>query len=185
MKSQKAWIIKSANINFRRIKEKDLEILRDWRNSKGIREFNRQFTILNMVDQSNWYKQINKKNSDRVMFMITDKMKRPIGICGLIHLNLEDRCADVAIIIGEQKLHGKGIGSKALYKLIKYGFERLNLHRIGAEIFEYNTISIKLFEKLFFKHEATQRDSLWRNGRWWNVHIYSCLRGDYKQDSRR
>ena len=32
--------------------------------------------------------------------------------------------------------------------LIDYGFFKMKLHRIGADIFEYNKISVKLFEKL-------------------------------------
>ena len=114
------------------------------------------------------------------MFMITNKMRKPIGVCGLIHLNKIDHCADVAIIIGEQNVHGKGIGSEVLYMLTKYGFDQLGLHRIGAEIFSYNTISMHLFKKLSFKHEATLRESLWRYGKWCDVSVFSLLKNEQK-----
>lgn len=171
-------IIKGIHVDFRQIKKEDLATLRDWRNSKGIREYNTQFILLNMLNQKRWFKQIKNKNSDRVMFMVTDKKKKPIGVCGLIHLNRIDRCADVAIIIGEQNIHGKGIGSEVLRMLTKYGFDHLGLHRISAEIFEYNTISIQLFKKLSFRHEITLRESLWRYGKWWDVYVFSLLKND-------
>jgi RimJ/RimL family protein N-acetyltransferase len=170
---------KSGRVIFREITKNDLKILRDWRNSTGILEYNSQFTLLNMIDQKKWFEQINKKNSDRIMFMVINKKKEAIGVCGLIHLNIKDRNADIAIIIGKKKLHGLGLGSEILEMLLKYGFHKRKLHRIGAEIFEYNKVSIKLFKKLNFKREVILRNSLWRSGKWWNVYIFSLLRNEY------
>ena len=109
------------------------------------------------------------------MFMILDNLRKPIGICGLIHIDKKNRNADVAIILGDTKLHGQGYGTESLKLLVKYGFEKLKLHRIGAEIIEYNKISIKLFEKLNFEYEALMKENLWRNGKWWNTTVYSIL----------
>lgn len=167
-------------MNLRKVKKKDLATIRDWRNSEGIREFNTQYIYLNMENQTNWFNSI-QKNSDRIMFIITNKKKKPIGICGLIHLDKKNHNADVAIIIGNKTLHGKGYGFESLSLLVKFGFEQLNLHRIEAEIFEYNHKSKMLFKKLNFKYEVTLKESLWRNGKWWNIHLYSLLLNDYKK----
>lgn len=165
-------------VTFRRVAKKDLKIIRDWRNSEEIRRFNTQFTLLNMKDQEKWFDEISQPNTKRCMFMIIYKRK-PIGICGLIHYNAKNRCADVAIIIGETKMQDKGLGVKSLKILIEHGFKKLRLHRIGAEIFEYNLKSLKLFENLNFKREATLRECLWRDGKWWNVYLYSIIRTNY------
>lgn len=178
MSIRKSKII-GTNIDFRRITDYDLKILAKWRNTNGIREYNNQFILLNMIQQKDWLYRINSEDSDRDMFMITDKKDTPIGVCGLIHINKKDKSADVAIIIGKQQLHHKGLGSETLQMLIEYGFKRLNLHRIGAEIFSYNKISIRLFERLSFRCEATLRHALWRNHRWWNIHIFSLLKHEY------
>ena len=173
-------IIIGATINFRKVTDADLKILASWRNTKGIREYNNQFMLLNMVQQKEWFKQINAKDSDRIMFMVTNKKNKPIGVCGLIHIDKINRNADVAIILGEQKLHGRGLGSEILSMLIDYGFNQLKLHRIGAEIFSYNNVSIKLFEKLAFKREVTLHEALWRNGKWWNIYVFSLLKHEQK-----
>lgn len=166
--------INYMQIALRQVIKKDLKIIRDWRNVDEIKHFSGQFTLLNMKDQEKWFAEINKTNSKRIMFMIMYK-KIPIGVCGLIHYDAKNKCADVAIIIGETKMQGKRFGTKSLQILIDYGFKKLRLHRIGAEIFEYNTRSLRLFKSLNFKHEATLREVLWRDGRWWNVHIYSLM----------
>jgi RimJ/RimL family protein N-acetyltransferase len=181
MKQKSSKIIMKGNrANFRPVTINDLKIIKNWRNSQGIREYNSQFTLLNMSNQIKWFEQINNKNSDREMFLVTDKQGKPMGICGMIHIDKKNRSGSIAIILGEQKIHGKGIGTEILKMLINYGFMKLKLHRIEAEIFSFNEISIRLFTKLSFKHDATKRDSLWRNNKWWNIHIFSLLKKDYE-----
>lgn len=163
------------SIKLKSVETSDLKLIRDWRNSSGTREFNTQFTLLNMKNQKVWFNDISNNKSSRKMFMILDECKKPIGICGLINIDIENRSAEVSIILGEIKYRGKHLGSESLEALISYGFKKLKLHRIGAEIFEYNKTSVKLFERLNFKFEATLRERLWRDGRWWNVYLYSIL----------
>jgi len=166
-------------LKLRKVLDEDLKIIRDWRNSPRIWDFNTQYILLNMIHQNEWYRSISKKNSDRIMFMIEAKQRKLIGICGLIHIDSKNKNAGVAILIGEQKIHGKGYGGEALKLLLEYGFRKLKFHRISAEIFEYNSISVKLFKKLNFKYESTQKQSIWRRGRWWNVYLYSVLESEF------
>jgi len=67
MELHESGMMKGKRVNFRKIKQDDLRILRDWRNSTEIREYNSQFTLLNMVDQTKWFEQINKKNSKSML----------------------------------------------------------------------------------------------------------------------
>jgi RimJ/RimL family protein N-acetyltransferase len=159
----------------RKIIKSDLTLLREWRNSKQFFEFSGQFKLLNMEDQKKWFQQLSKENPDKIMFAIINKNKKIIGTCGLTNIDYKNRSANTAIMIGDATIHGKGYGTESLRMLVEYGFKKMNLHRIEAEIFEFNTVSIKLFEKLNFKYEATLKESLWRHGRWWNTHVYAIF----------
>ncbi len=161
------------SIKLKKINSSYLEKIKNWRNLESIRNFNYQYTLLNMKNQHEWHSSLTTSH-DKKMFIVT-KNSIPIGICGLIHIDKENKNADVSIILGECNLHGKGIGSIILEKLVEYGFKKLKLHRIGAEIFEFNKISVYLFEGLSFKKEATLRQSLWRNNKWWNIYVYSVI----------
>ena len=164
----------SKKLELKKISKHDLEIIVKWRNNPKIMKYNRQFFLLNMKYQLKWFNELSKKDSAQRMFVFRYD-GNIVGVGGLIHLDKKNRNAEVSIILGETKLHHRGIGTKALQLLINYGFQKLKLHRIEAEIFEYNKISVKLFEKLNFKCEAILKDSLWRNGRWWNVYIFSII----------
>ena len=161
-------------LELKKIKRKDLETVVKWRNNSEIMKYTTQFFLLNMEHQNNWFNDISKKDTDRVMFVFTYG-KDIIGVGGLIHLDKQNKNADTAIMLGETKMHGKGLGTEALQLLVNYGFKKMKLHRISAEIFEYNKISLKLFEKLNFKREALLRDGLWKYGRWWDIYTYSIL----------
>lgn len=178
LKSKKIAVY-GKHVNFYTITKNDLRTLQRWRNSNDIFAYNTQYVLLNMIDQENWYGQTMQKNSDRVMFMVTNKLGKPIGVCGLIHVDLKDKTASIAIIIGEKKFHNKGFGTEALQILIGYGFNKLKLHRLEAEVFEYNETSIKLFKKMNFTQEIVSRDSLWRRGKWWNIFLFSILQNEH------
>ncbi len=72
----------------------------------------------------------------------------------------------------------QGIISEAINKVIKYGFNKLHIHRIEAEVVPDNIASIKVLEKNAFTKEGTLRDK----GFWKNEHhtliLYSKLRTD-------
>jgi len=162
-------------IKLRSVRKNDLELIRNWRNDPYIFQFNKQHNLLNMKNQQNWFKTINIKSSDKKMFII-EKDLIPIGICGFVNINNIIHSGDIAIIIGNTKLQKKGFGSVVLKKLIEYGFKNLKLNKIGAEIFEFNLISKKFFEKFNFQHEVTYREVLWRNNRYWDIYNYSLLK---------
>ena len=70
----------------------------------------------------------------------------------------------------------KGIMYEALDAIIKFGFEKMNLHRIEADVNPGNIPSIKLLEKLNFKQEAYYKENIFFNGKFCDSAIYSLLR---------
>lgn len=177
--NSKNVVLFGKRINFNKITKNDLKTLQRWRNSSEVWPYNTQYILLNMINQKQWYEQNIQKNSNRIMFMVTNKVGESIGICGLIHMNAKDKSASIAIIIGEKKYHNKGFGIEILQLLINYGFAKIKLHRIEAEIIAYNQISVNLFKKMNFKQEVIMRDSLWRQGKWCDVYTFSLLQNEY------
>lgn len=173
--NSKNIVLFGKRVNFNKITKNDLKTLQRWRNSSEVWQYNTQYILLNMINQKQWYDQNIQKNSDRIMFMVTNKIGESIGVCGLIHMNPKDKNASVAIMIGEKKYHNKGLGIEILQLLVNYGFTKIKLHRIEAKIFAYNQISVHLFKKMNFKQEVIMRDSLWRQGKWWDVYTFSLI----------
>lgn len=109
---------------------------------------------------------IHKKDTDQI-----------IG-CGMIaHIDSYNKRCDLGISLGwNQDNWGKGYASEALQSVIQFCFTELGLNRIGAEIYEFNTRSIRLFERNGFQREGVKRQFIFKDGRFKDEYIYSLLR---------
>ncbi len=168
-----------SKIKLKRVTKLDLKLLIEWRNSKNIFPYNTQYFLLNSKMQMDWFNKIQNDSSKKMFMIFYGKLK--IGICGLIDIDNENKNAKIAIIIGKESLHGMGIGTIVISHLLKYGFEKLELHRINSEVIEFNKNSIHLFEKSQFKLDAIYRDAIWRNNRWWNMKSMSIFAEDFNK----
>jgi RimJ/RimL family protein N-acetyltransferase len=102
-----------------------------------------------------------------------------IGVAYAARINMHHRHALVGITIGDRDYWGRGYGRESLRLLMDYCFDALNLHRICAETFEYNTAWRELVEGMGFRKEGTAREYLCREGSFWNKHNYALLRREY------
>ncbi len=82
--------------------------------------------------------------------------------------------------IGDRRLWRKGFGTEVLNMLLEYGFNELNLYRLGAEIAEYNLGAKRLFQKAGFFQEVCRRKALSRDRRRWDILLYGLLRRDWE-----
>lgn len=70
---------------------------------------------------------------------------------------------------------GNGYMQEAMTVLLDFGFRKLNLHSIEANINPDNENSRKLLLKLGFKKEAYFRENYYFNGKYLDSEIYSLL----------
>jgi hypothetical protein len=155
----------------------DLPMLKKWRNQKHVRATTREFRLLNMINQKDWFESLFKENPPKnIMFGIASKSGGLLGVCGLTYVDWKNRHAEMSIFFAKSGWQKTKEAAETISMLLNYGFAELNLHRIWAEIFETAPDNIKLFEKMKFKKEGTLRDKLWRDGAWYNSFIYSTVR---------
>ena len=61
-----------------------------------------------------------------------------------------------------------------------FGFNQLNLNRIGLEVYEYNERACRCYEKVGFRKEGRQRDGRFWDGRYWDVLQYGLLANEWR-----
>lgn len=103
-----------------------------------------------------------------------------IGVAYATQISLHSRHAKVGITIGDRDYWGRGYGRASFEVLLSYCFDRLDLHRVSAETFEYHTAWRDLVEGMGFEKEGTARDYLRRDGRYWNKDFYALLEREYR-----
>jgi RimJ/RimL family protein N-acetyltransferase len=66
----------------------------------------------------------------------------------------------------------QGYGPEAIKWTVKFAFKKAGLHRVGLEVYEYNTKALKVYGDLGFVNEGRARDALWYDGKWWIKFIW-------------
>jgi RimJ/RimL family protein N-acetyltransferase len=104
-----------------------------------------------------------------------------IGVAYVARISQHHHHALVGVTIGEQDYWGYGYGRESLRLLLRYCFQILDLHRVSAEAFEYNTDWRDLLEGVGFAKEGTAREYLVRDGEYWDKELYALLEQEYRQ----
>jgi len=170
-------------IKFRPLEDSDLKKLRDWRNSNHVKRTTREYRLLNMFNQKSWFESIHKQNPPQdIMFGIINKKKSLIGVCGLTYIDWKNRHAEISIYLDGKNWQKKKETFDAIIVLCKYGFDEIGLHKLYVEIYSFVDETIDLYKLLNFKRDGILRDTIWRNGKWWNSYIFSKLENEFKNE---
>jgi ribosomal-protein-alanine N-acetyltransferase len=73
------------------------------------------------------------------------------------------------------KFWRKGFVEEACRAVISFGFEKMRLHSIEANVNPANIPSLKLLEKLGFVQEAYFKENFYFNGKFIDIAIFSLL----------
>ena len=67
-------MIEGKHVNLRALEKEDLEILKIWRNDRRTRIHTREYRLLNMINQYDWFESLHKQNPpNAIMFGIENK----------------------------------------------------------------------------------------------------------------
>jgi RimJ/RimL family protein N-acetyltransferase len=105
---------------------------------------------------------------------------RLIGSCAFSQLDGENGSAMYHITIGEKDAWGRGHGTEATRLMLEHAFRTLGLHRVGLTVFEFNERAIRAYRRCGFIVEGRARESIWRDGRWWDELAMSVLASEWR-----
>jgi RimJ/RimL family protein N-acetyltransferase len=154
-----------------------------WLNNPEIYRFIQRYKPLGRIEEEELIANAHKRPED-VLFAIEAKSEGggiPIGCCGLHRISLPNRSAELGIAIGESEYQGRGYGREAMNLLCSYGFQMLNLNRIGLSVYEYNARAIRCYERVGFKHEGRKREARFWDGRHWDILEMSILAREWRE----
>ena len=104
----------------------------------------------------------------------------PIGVIGLVlQEDIYKKSAEIGYWLGEPYWN-HGYMTKAIGLMVDYGFNKLDLTRIFAGVFEYNKASRKVLEKAGFKFEGVFEKAVIKNGKLVDEYRYAVINPRYK-----
>ncbi|MEJ9233016.1 GNAT family N-acetyltransferase [Peribacillus butanolivorans] len=106
--------------------------------------------------------------------------KETKGIIGTLGFNAwlpKHKRAEIGYEIHPEQW-GKGYASEAVSRVLTYGFDVMNLTRIGAVVFLNNEASNKLLTNIGFQKEGVLKKYMYQNGVAHDTYVYSLLKNN-------
>ncbi|MBP6455111.1 MAG: GNAT family N-acetyltransferase [Chitinophagaceae bacterium] len=130
-------------------------------------------------DLENFVKSI-LKNPNFVFFAIVVKdSNKHIGNVKLGPIDWISRTTNYGLMLGDKSSWGKGYAQEAFSLILKFAFDKLNLHKVWDMAVVTNIASIKANEKVGFKIEAELEKHVYKNGKYHNVAVLALLAENY------
>jgi len=175
-------VFEFGNVRFRPIEKADLAILHEWENDSELMMLSRS-RPMNFASGLQLERQYEEwaKDYDTLRFLLeTMAPKEPVGVARIErqdHGNV--RSADVGTYIGNKEFWGRGLGKQITVALMESVFIQLNLERCEAWSVEYNTRAHAVLESCGFKKGGALRQTVFVNGRKWDMFHFDLLREEY------
>jgi RimJ/RimL family protein N-acetyltransferase len=107
-----------------------------------------------------------------------------VGNISLQQIDLINRTAELAILIGDKTAQGKGYGLEAAKLACAHGFKQLGLNRIYCGTHQGNIGMQKLAERLGMRKEGQSRQALFKNGKFADILHYGLLKEEFLNADR-
>ena len=113
----------------------------------------------------------HKRTSDSFVIDVDGKAIGKIGVHDIVYGHKAISSSWVA-----KPFRGKGIGTEAHKRLIKYVFKTYNLKRLQGNVRTFNKASAKMLEKAGYKLEGILRKNKLKNGKFMDDMVYAIVK---------
>lgn len=117
-----------------------------------------------------------------VWAIITKSQNIHIGNVALQQIDLINRSAEIAIVIGNKSHWGKGIATEAYKLVINHAFNTLGLLRVWTGMAKTNNGMRTVARKLGMQQEGTFKNAVFLEGRYVNVVNYAILKEEWNRE---
>src|SRR5688500_16716019 len=117
--------------------------------------------------------------------IVPEGATRPVGFVRLYEINLVEGFAFLETAVADPRSLRRGWGIAASRLLVSYAMDVLDLQRVEAKVFAYNTLSINALVRNGFVREGCLRQARDFEGRRWDLLVYGILRDEMAAQRRR
>lgn len=168
------------------VREADMELIRVWRNEQM--RVLRQSQPLSPEDQRRYFRDVVLPTFEQPqppMLLFTYLLEdRPVGYGGLVHIDWENRRAEISFLLETARSREDADGEYArlfscFLDFMKHiAFDELGLNRLYTETFDIRPLHVRVLEKNGFRPEGRMRQHVRIDGRFVDSLIHGCLSGE-------
>ncbi|MBQ7821324.1 MAG: GNAT family N-acetyltransferase [Clostridia bacterium] len=111
--------------------------------------------------------------------LVLKSESKMIGTCGFTAIDTDNGCAEIGYVINPA-YRGHGFACEAVSRVLDFGFNDLEMHRIEAKYIVGNEASRRVMEKCNMKFEGIARDLMLIKGEYRDIGCCAILKSDYE-----
>jgi ribosomal-protein-alanine N-acetyltransferase len=104
---------------------------------------------------------------------------RHIGICGFENWNPQTDRAEIGFIVARHEW-GKGYATEAARRVMRFGFEQMQLNRLEARTKAVNEASKHVLARLNMTYEGLLREHSYWKGAYHDLELYAVLKREWQ-----
>ncbi|MCE1198077.1 MAG: GNAT family N-acetyltransferase [Marinilabiliales bacterium] len=169
--------LKNDLIQLRALEPDDIDRLYEWENdeenwtiSHTITPFSRHLLELYIASAD---KDLFETRQLRLMIVTNEGLC--VGAIDLFDFDPYHGRAGIGILVHRMEDRAKGYATAALTLMIRYCFEKLNLHQLYANILTDHTISLRLFQQAGFVMTGTKKSWIREGAVWKDEHLLQLV----------
>jgi UDP-4-amino-4,6-dideoxy-N-acetyl-beta-L-altrosamine N-acetyltransferase len=149
-------------VSFENVKFEDIELIRNWRNSKEVAQYMYTDGIISNEEQVNWFSKISNSSNSKYWIINFDDTK--IGLVNITNIDFPKASCSWAFYIGETRYRESGAAVQTEFNLIEKAFFELNLKIINCEVISTNIQVLNLHKRFGFKMVLKKESFIIKNG---------------------
>lgn len=129
--------------------------------------------------QMDYYKNQYENETGCYWLMQHKETGENIGVIGLHNILKEHQKGELGFWV-LPKFNSRGYTTEAAKAVVACCFNNFNFNRVEATVETENPASVKVIEKLGFKHEGTFRQYEMNNGKFIDLMMFAILKNEYQ-----
>lgn len=159
----------------------DVKHLFHWVNERDLVLHSAPFKPISEAQHRAWFRRIQRHDDASIFGIRLSNPDRLIGYCQLRAVDPVHRNAELQIRLGASDEWGKGYGTEAVAKLLRFAFLDRNLHRVYLHVFATNKAAMRLYEKAGFVREGLMRQAAFIDGEYLDIVLMAALRTNFRR----
>lgn len=153
-----------------------------WLGDSDVHKFTTRKAIA-LKEEKKWIRGLPKEKNQKT-FAIETKDKVHIGSVGL-RMKPMDENATLGILIGDKRYWSSGYGTDAMRTILKYGFEKLKLHKINLGVFSYNPRAINLYLDMGFEIQGVFKEDIKWRGKYCDLYQMALFNKKWQKNKKK
>jgi ribosomal-protein-alanine N-acetyltransferase len=168
-------LLQTGRCSLREISDADADVILFLRSDDAVMRYLDKEKLKSIEEAKGMIEKIRKsfENNEGITWAISFEGKM-IGHAGIWRIDKEHHRGEIGYTLNPAYWN-RGLMYEVMKEIIHFGFSKLNLHSLEANVNPSNQASIALLEKLSFIREAYYRENYFYNGKFLDSVIYSRL----------